>query len=30
MAVAGKVNVVPAEEKTTEEEPFLYATKQVK
>nr|XP_009765765.1 PREDICTED: pre-mRNA-processing protein 40A isoform X2 [Nicotiana sylvestris] len=28
MAVAGKVNVVPAEEKTTEEEPFLYATKQ--
>jgi len=30
MAVAGKINVVPAEEKSADEEPFLYATKQVK
>lgn len=28
MAVAGKINVVPAEEKSADEEPFLYATKQ--
>ncbi|KAF3640417.1 Pre-mRNA-processing protein 40A [Capsicum annuum] len=28
MAVSGKINVVPAEEKSADEEPFLYATKQ--
>lgn len=28
MAVAGKINVVPTEEKSADEEPFLYATKQ--
>lgn len=28
MAVAGKVNVTPLEEKTVEDEPFLYANKQ--
>ncbi|CAN4084814.1 unnamed protein product [Withania somnifera] len=28
MAVAGKINVVSAEEKSADEEPFLYATKQ--
>ncbi|MCE0482049.1 hypothetical protein HAX54_040383 [Datura stramonium] len=28
MAVAGKINVVPSEEKSADEEPFLYATKQ--
>lgn len=29
MAVAGKVNVTPSEEKTVDEEPLVYASKQV-
>lgn len=29
MPVIGKVNVTPAEEKTAEEEQFIYANKQV-
>lgn len=29
MAVAGKVNVTPAEEKTLDDEPLVYASKQV-
>lgn len=29
MPVAGKINVIPLEEKTSEEEPVVYATKMV-
>lgn len=27
--IAGKLNVAPVEEKTVDDEPFIYATKQV-
>jgi pre-mRNA-processing factor 40 len=30
MPVAGKINVTPLEEKTSEEEPVVYATKTVR
>jgi pre-mRNA-processing factor 40 len=30
MPVAGKINVTPLEEKTSEEEPVVYATKAVR